>query len=213
MSETAAVYVPSAEIIQGSAEWHALRCGKFTASELHALVPTKGEGKGLASYIRTKVAERLSGITQGFEGNEDTDFGHEQEPLARRAYQLKFGLFLERVAFLPHPSLPYVGASPDGIAPDRGVEFKSHRKARKFLEAIEGAIPRAHLIQCQVGMACSRLALWDYNNWCPEMPERLRLHTRTVERDNALIAQIEVAARAAEAEVTAKVAEYLARAA
>lgn len=211
MTEHAATYAPGppAEILQGSKEWHALRCGKWTASEAHLLVPTKGEGKGRAAYIRTKVAERLAGVAQGFEGNEDTEFGHEHEPQARRLYQMRNGLFLERVAFLPHPTLPNTGASPDGMAPDRGAEFKCHRKAKTFLEKTEGAIPRAHIVQCQLGMACAGVDLWDYSNFCPEMPERLRLHTRTVKRDDAMIAELEAEILKAEAEVAARVAEYL----
>lgn len=195
---------------QGSAEWLQARVGKFTASVVHPLVATKGDGKGAASLIRAIVAERVSGIPQGFEGNEDTEFGHEHEPHARRLFQIQNGVFLQRVGLLVHPTMPYLAASPDGIVPGEfGSEFKSHRKARKFLEMIDGAIPRAHVVQCQVGMACAGVSRWAYSNYCPEMPESRRLHTRWVERDEALIAEITVAVKRAEAEVAARVAEIL----
>lgn len=199
------------EIVQGSPEWHALRCGKWTASIIHPLVATRGDGKGRSTLIRTVVAERLTGIPQGFEGNEDTDFGHEHEPHARRLYQIRNGVFLDRVAFLAHPTVPMSGASPDGMRDDRGVEFKCHRKAKKFLELIEAEIPRAHKIQCQWGMACGGKGLWDYNNYCPEMPEDLRLHTRTIERDEQLIAELVVAIREGDREVEARVASIKSR--
>lgn len=197
---------------QGSDAWRAFRCGKWSASIVHPLVATKGDGKGRISLIRSVVAERLSGIPQGFEGNEDTDFGHEQEPHARLAFEVEHGVFLERVGCIVHPNLPYLLASPDGIEPGKfGAEFKSHRRAVKFLEMIEGEIPRAHKIQCQVGMACSGLPLWKYSNWCPQMPDGKRLHTRTIERDERLIAEIIVAVKEAELEVAAQVAKYQSR--
>ena len=198
-----------AELVQGSPEWLAFRCGKFGASVAHPLVALKGEGKGRATLIRVLAAERLSGIPQGFEGDDDTDFGHEQEPLARRAFQMEHGVFLERVGCIVHPTLPYLLASPDGIVPkEYGVEFKSHRRAVKFLEMVEGKIPRAHEVQCQVGMACTGLPRWAYNNWCPQMPEGRQLVTRWIERDNKLIADIEREVQAAEHEVLAKVRQW-----
>lgn len=209
----AAVEEVVAELVQGSAAWLAMRCGKFTGSIVHPLVATRGTGAGRTTLIRTVAAERLSGIPQGFEGNEDTDFGHEQEPHARRAFCIKHGVFITPVGFKAHPLMPYAGCSPDGLVPDEyGVEFKSHRKAKKFLEMIESAIPRAHHIQCQMGLACyPGLPRWAFNNYCPEMPEGQRLHTRWVERDDALIAELTVEIKRAEKEVVAKVAEILSR--
>ncbi len=198
-----------ADLVQGSAEWLAFRCGKFGASTAHPLVATKGEGKGRATLIRVVAAERLSGVPQGFEGDDDTDFGHEQEPHARRAFQMEHGVYLARVGCVVHPKLPYLLASPDGLVPgEYGVEFKSHRRAGKFLEMVEGEIPRAHQVQCQVGMACTGLPRWAYSNWCPQMPEGRQLHTRWIERDSALIAQIESEVAKAEAEVLAKVRRW-----
>lgn len=216
MSEPAAAYeavlTDPSQLEQGSDAWLAFRCGKFSASILHPLVATRGDGKGRVTLIRTVAAERLSGVPQGFEGNEDTDFGHEQEPFARRAFQVEQGVFLERVGCIVHPTMPYLVASPDGIVPGEfGAEFKSHRRAVKFLEMIEGEIPRSHVVQCQVGMACTGLPFWFYCNWTPQLPEGRRLHTRRIERDEHLIAEIVVEVRRAEVEVAAKVAEFLAR--
>ena len=231
MSDEEAVNVTAAgptlaQLPVGSAEWHAAlealeqgsdawlqaRCGAFTASCAHYLLPTRGEGKGRASYIRAVAAERLSDPPQpqGFEGNEDTDFGKEQEPLARAAACEQYGWFIEQVGLVAHRALPVLRASPDGLERTQrfGMELKSHRKVSKFLEVVEAAIPRAHVIQCQTGMACTGFDRWFYFNWCPFMPPGQRLHRREVLRDENLIAQIVVAAREADREVEAIVAKY-----
>lgn len=198
-----------ADLVQGSPEWLAFRCGKFGASTAHPLVATKGDGSGRATLIRVVAAERLSGVPQGWEGDEDAEFGHEQEPHARRAFQMEHGVYLARVGCIVHPAIPYLLASPDGLVPgEYGVEFKSHRKAVKFLQMVEGKIPRAHEVQCQVGMACANLPRWAYNNWCPQMPEGRQLETRWIERDDKLIGEIERAVEKAELEVQAKVRQW-----
>lgn len=194
----------SAELEQGSEAWKLARLGKITASRLGDLM-AKGQGKTRASYILELVAERLTGIPCGFEGNADTEFGNEQEPHARRAYEAVKAAFVQRVGFLPHPKFPTSGASPDGLVLEhrRGLELKSHRKPITHLKAIEGEIPRDHLYQCQWGMDCAGYEEWDYANWCPFMPEHLRLHVRTVKRDNGVLAQLRVAVEEAEAEIAA----------
>lgn len=199
-------------LVQGSPEWLLARCGAFTASCMHYLLPTQGEGKGLRAYIRAVAAERLSypPQPQGFEGNEDTDFGQEQEPFARTAACEQYGWFIEQVGLVAHRALPVLRASPDGLerAQRFGMELKSHRKVSKFLEVVEAPIPRAHVIQCQTGMACTGFDRWFYFNWCPFMPEGQRLHRREVLRDEDMVAQIVVAARKADREVEAIVAKY-----
>ena len=197
------------DTVQGSDEWKLAKLGKFSASRLGDLT-AKGQGKTRAGYILEIVAERLSGMSCGFEGNADTEFGTEQEPISRRFYEDQFSCFVEQVGFVPHPALATAGASPDGIILDvRGLELKAHRKPITHLKAIEGEIPKDHLYQCQFGMSCTGLPEWHYGNWCPFMPDHLKLHIRTVKRDDSIIAELVVAIRDAEIEAAALVAKYM----
>ena len=198
----------SADLIQGSAEWVAARVGSFGASQLGALM-AKGEGKTRASLIDQIVCERLSGEPQGWEGNDATESGHEQEPLGRRAYEELRGVFVETVGLIRHPALPCSHASPDGlVSDDGGFELKSHVKLVTHYRAIRAGMVKAHLYQCQWGMACTGRSWWDYGHYCKQAPPHLRLFMfPRVMRDDALIAELFAAIKMADAEVIARLAE------
>ena len=112
---------------QGSENWHKIRAGRFTASEIHRLMKSGSrdmspeelkqrpkEGKGSKSkkiedpnlmspdtvtYIRTKVAEVLTGrVVEGRMSGPMLD-GIEWEPYAAEYYKQKFGVELEIAGF------------------------------------------------------------------------------------------------------------------
>jgi predicted phage-related endonuclease len=204
----------SADLIQGSPEWIAARLGSFGASALGALM-AKGEGKTRAKYIDQLVCERLSGRPQGWEGNDATESGHAQEPLARRAYEMRTGAFVESVGLIRHPRLTFAHASPDGlVGDDGGLELKSHVKFVTHFAAIQGGMSKAHQYQCQFGMACTGRNWWDYGHYCADAPEHLQLFMfPRVKRDDAVIADLVAAIEVAEQEVAAKVSQFSRRAA
>lgn len=195
------------ELIQGSPEWLAARLGSFGGSILGSIM-AKGEGKTRAKAIRQLAAERICGRPQGFGGNEATEEGHRQEPLAVAAYTKRFNVFVEPVGLIRHPTLKNAHASPDGLIGDEGgLEIKSHVKFITHIEAISGNAKTAHVYQCQWGMACTGRLWWEYGHFCEEAPEHLRLFMfPRIERDNALIAQLVAAVQMAELEVQELVA-------
>ena len=73
---------------QGSPEWHALRCGKVTASRIaDMMAKTKtGWGASRANYKAQLVAERLTGIVAEGYTNAAMEWGKEKEAEARDAY-------------------------------------------------------------------------------------------------------------------------------
>jgi hypothetical protein len=202
------------ELVQGSPEWVAARLGSFGASMLGALM-AKGEGKTRAKLIDQLACERLSGKPQGWEGNSATEAGHAQEPLARRAYGERHGVFVQQVGLIRHAALPFSHASPDGLVDeDGGLELKSHVKFMTHFAAIQAGMSKAHVYQCQWGMACTGRSWWDYGHFCAEAPEHMRLHMfPRIQRDETIIATLAVAIRDAEVEVAAKVEQFSKRAA
>ena len=76
------------EIIQGSAEWKAIRCGKVTASRVADVVAkTKtGWGASRANYAAELIAERLTGVPQDSYINAAMQWGLDTEPQARAPY-------------------------------------------------------------------------------------------------------------------------------
>jgi hypothetical protein len=175
---------------QGSPEWLAARCGKATASEFAAIL-AKGEGKTRASYLRRVLAERLTGKPTDTYRNGHMDRGQEQEPFARMAYEERTGVMVEEVGFIQHPTLQ-AGCSPDALVGlEGGAEIKSVIPTVQLETIMRGKYPTEHRAQIQGNIWLSCRKWWDFNSYCPDMPEKLRLYTFRVERDESYIAMLE----------------------
>lgn len=96
-------------IPQRSTEWYLERSRRITASEVATIL-----GQNPFQSAEQLMMEKL-GLKQRFMGNEATEHGqkYEDEAIALYAKEreekvLSFGLMI-------HPSIPFLGASPDGI--------------------------------------------------------------------------------------------------
>jgi hypothetical protein len=177
--------------LQGTAQWHADRCGYATAS-CFAEVLAKGEGKTRAAYLRRVATERLTGKPAETFSNSHTARGTEQEPFARLAYEAEFGEPVELVGFIKHPKL-MAGCSPDGlVGKDGGGEFKCVIPTVQLETWIASApFPPAHRAQIQGNLWITGRAWWDFVSYSPDMPAHLRLYRHRVERDEAYISNLE----------------------
>jgi putative phage-type endonuclease len=178
------------EIIQGSAEWKALRCGKVTASRVADVVArTKsGPAASRANYLAQLIAERLTGTAAETYTNAAMQHGTETEPEARDAYCFYQGVTVEQVAFVPHPKIDQAGASPDGlVAGDGLVEIKCPNTATHLETLLGQAVPAKYIDQMQFQMACTGRKWCDFVSYDPRMPEHMRLFVRRVQRDDARI--------------------------
>jgi len=181
-------------IIQGSPEWHAQRLGKVTASRIaDVCARTKtGFGAGRKNYMAELVAERLTGArTEGFT-NAAMQWGTDQEPEARIAYEFYRDASVEAVGFVPHPSIAETGASPDGLVGLDGlVEIKCPNTATHLETLLGGTVPEKYFLQMQWQMACTGRQWCDFASFDPRLPEAMRLFVDRVKRDDAAIAAIE----------------------
>lgn len=185
---------------QGSEAWLQARCGKATASEFSSIL-TKGQGKTRASYLRRVLAERLVGKPLETYRNGHMDRGIEQEPFARMAYEASTGRMVEEVGFIQHESLD-TGCSPDGlVGDDGGAEIKSVIPTVQVETILRGGYPPEHAPQIQGNLWITKRQWWDFCSYCPDMPERLRLYTYRVQRDEKYIATLAVEVRAFVGEV------------
>ena len=197
-------------MIQGSDEWLALRCGKFTASRFSDLMArTKtGPSASRANLIALLAVERLTGKPAETYQNAAMARGTELEPEARIAYEQRIGTLVEESAFVVHPSLPYVGMSPDGMVGDDGLIEIKCPGAAKHIEALRrGAHAVDYRWQIQGQMWVSGRKWCDAVSYHPDFPEHLRLAITRVERDEIAIGELEKACIEAEAEVCAIVDE------
>jgi putative phage-type endonuclease len=92
-------------------------------------------------------------------------FGTMMEPCAQAIYSLQNNVRVHEFGLLRHPTIPHVGASPDGIT-DNGVlvEFKVPWRRK-----IDGTISTQYLEQCQGQMSVCGLQECDFHETKVEM--------------------------------------------
>lgn len=175
-------------IEQGSPEWHALRCGKVTASRVaDVIAKTKsGPSASRATYMGQLIAERLTGVVAESYTNAAMQWGTETEADARAAYEFYTGNTVAEVGFLTHPAIQMSGASPDGLVGDTGlVEIKCPNTATHIETLLSGTVPTKYRTQMMWQMACSTREWCDFVSFDPRMPEHMRLFIKRVEWDDA----------------------------
>lgn len=178
---------------QGSPQWHAERCGKVTASRISDLMAkTKtGWGASRANYAAQLIAERLTGCVAESYTSSAMDFGTANEADARTAYEWYTDSVVQTVGFIPHPSIPMCGASPDGLLGTEGlVEIKVPNTATHIDTLLGQSVPSRYVLQIQWQLAVTGRQWCDFVSFDPRMSEEMRLFVRRVERDNARIMEI-----------------------
>lgn len=199
----------SADIIQGSPEWFAIRCGKVTASRVADVVArTKtGWGASRANYMAELVAERLTGaVAEGYT-SPAMQWGTDTEAEARRAYEFYRDVDVVAAGFILHPRIGQSGASPDGLVSDDGlVEIKCPNTATHIDTLLSATVPSKYATQMQWQMACTGRRWCDFVSFDPRMPEAMRLFVRRVQWDSEAIADLEKLVTAFLEELDAKVA-------
>jgi putative phage-type endonuclease len=200
---------------QRTPEWFAERLGKVTASCIHKVMAKLRDGKPGAdriNYHAQLVTERLTGVPTETYSNAAMLWGTETEPQARAMYSFNEGAEVEETGFVPHPSITMAGASPDGLVGALGlVEIKCPNSATHISTLTGAAIERKYLLQMQFQLACTERQWCDFASFDPRLPIEMQLHVERVQRDDALIEEIETEVRKFLAEVDATVADLTAR--
>lgn len=193
---------------QGSPEWFAARLGKVTASRVSEVIAKTKSGwsASRANYMAQLVAERLTGQAQESYSNAAMQWGTDNEPLARSAYEFRTDATVTPAWFIEHPTIAMSGASPDGLIGNEGlVEIKCPNTATHIDTLIGRAIPDKYVSQMQWQMACTGAKWCDFVSFDPRLPEAMRLFVSRAERDDARIAELEREITAFLSEVDAKV--------
>jgi putative phage-type endonuclease len=138
------------------------------------------------------VVERLTQTKADSYTNSAMQWGTDQEPFARAAYEAAQGVMVEEVGFIPHPTIEWAGASPDGLVGDDGlVEIKCPNTASMIEVLLTQKVPQKYFTQMQFQMACTGRQFCDYAVFDPRMPAKAQLFVARVERHDAYIAEIE----------------------
>lgn len=120
------------DIPHGSEEWHLVRKGRFTPSELHRLMTepkTKSDllSAGAITYVKEKLAESLTSdfiIENEFQGNAATAWGNAYEDEAINIFADLSDSEIIKPGFIIGND--YFGGTPDGVSADNsfGIEVK-----------------------------------------------------------------------------------------
>ncbi len=179
---------------QGTPEWFAERLGRVTASRVADVVArTKtGWGTSRANYMAQLIAERLTGEPQESYTNAAMQWGIDQEPLARAAYEFRTDATVELVGFIPHPRVLMSGASPDGLVGADGlVEIKCPNTATHLDNLLGEPIAAKYITQMQWQMACTGRQWCDFISFDPRLPEEMRMLCTRVTRNDGMITNLE----------------------
>lgn len=182
------------DIEQGSEEWFAARRGKATASKIADIVAkTKtGYSASRANYMAQIIAERLTGTSAESYTNAAMQWGKDTEAQAIAAYSFETDRPVRAVGFVDHPIISMTGASPDGYVLDNGlIEVKCPNTATHIDTLLGASIEGKYIKQMQWQMACTSASWCDFVSFDPRLPIELQLKIQRVQRDDALIAELE----------------------
>jgi len=179
---------------QRTEEWFSARLGKVTASrvaDVLAKIKT-GESASRKNYKMELVVQRLTNKQGESFTNAAMEWGTEQEPFARMAYEAHTGTFVKEEGFVDHPKIEGFGCSPDGVVGEGLIEIKCPNTANHIETVLENKVPSKYIPQMQCQMACTGAKWCDFVSFDPRLPEDLQLFVVRVERDQEYIDAMEV---------------------
>ena len=179
---------------QRTEEWFAARLGKVTASRVADVLAKikSGESASRKNYKMELVVQRLTNKVGESFTNAAMEWGTEQEPFARMAYEAHTGTFVKEEGFVDHPTIEGFGCSPDGIVGEGLIEIKCPNTATHIETVLENKAPSKYIPQMQCQMACTGAKWCDFVSFDPRVPDDLQLFVVRVDRDQEYIDAMEV---------------------
>jgi len=180
---------------QRTEEWFTQRLGKVTASRVGDVIAKTKTGPSASrdNYATQLVLERLTNAKGEFFTNAAMQWGTETEPMARQAYELKRGVFVDEVGFIDHPTIDMSGASPDGLVDKTGlVEIKCPESKTHMEYLMSGKPPAKYIPQMMWQMACTGREWCDFVSFDPRFPLNLQIFVIKVEYDPTYVRMLEL---------------------
>lgn len=201
-----------ADLIQGSEEWHAARCGLITASEMKLiLTPTLkvANNDKTRAHVWELAAQRITGYVEPTYIGEAMLRGHEDEILARALYAEHFAP-VEEVGFVTNDRWGFtLGASPDGLVGSDGmIECKSRIQKYQVQTIVEhfrdATIPDEFTLQVQTALLVTGRRWCDLISYSGGLPMTAMRCSANPEIQEAIIE----ACTAFEAKIAEAIADY-----
>lgn len=163
------------ELIQGSDDWMAARCGTLTASEMKLIItPTLkiADNDKSRSHMWELLAQRITGYVEPHYVSDDMLRGQSDEVDAKILYNANYAP-LQDVGFITNDEWGFkIGCSPDAImvSEEGGLECKSRRQKYQVQTIVEMKMPEDYSIQVQTCMLVSKKPWWDFTTYSGGLP-------------------------------------------
>ena len=193
---------------QHTPEWYAARLGKVTASRVADVIAktTTGYSTSRANYMAQLVCERMTATQAESFNNSAMQWGTDQEPVARAAYEAAMDVLVDETGFVIHPTIAEAGASPDGLIGLFGlIEIKCPMTATHIETLLSEKVPAKYNTQMQWQMACTGRKWCDFVSFDPRMPDNLQIFVSRVNRDDTYIKMLETEVKTFLAEIDQKI--------
>lgn len=196
------------DLVQGSDEWLAARCGLLTASSMKLiLTPTLkiASNDKERAHLYELLAQRITGYVEPQYVSDDMLRGQSDEVEARILYAEKYAP-VHDMGFITNSEWGFtLGFSPDGLVGDDGfIECKSRRQRFQVETIINNEMPDDYMMQIQTGFLVSRRKWADFISYSGGLP----MATIRVWPDPEIQDAIIKAASAFEAKLAEKLEQY-----
>ena len=188
------------DFAQGSPEWLRSRIGIVSASRFKdVLTEPKSkadkEAGNLSTTAETYLYELVSMILTDDAPNFSsaaTDWGHENEPLARIEYSMMTDNSVVEAGIFFRDNQK-VGASPDGLVDDDGmIEIKCPLNTVNHVRTVvAGDMPKEHMPQVQGNLWINGREWCDFISFDPRIEGDGRLFVKRIYRDETYIKNLE----------------------
>jgi hypothetical protein len=166
------------DLIQGSDEWLAARCGLLTASEMKLiLTPTlkAAANDKERTHLYELMAQRITKYVEPHYVGDDMLRGTEDEIEARLLYAQHYAP-VQEMGFITNDKWGFtIGYSPDALVGDDGlIECKSRRQKYQVETIIsnleDDTVPVDYMLQVQTGLLVSERAWLDFISYSGGLP-------------------------------------------
>ena len=187
-------------IEQRSEEWFKQRLGHVTASKMSDVL-AKGSGITRDKYKMQLISERVTGQSEKSFSNGYMEWGTQQEKFACMRYECDTNCIVDAAEFYIHPTIKWLGASPDGLLRDADglikglIEIKC-LKTENHLEFFldeSPKIPAKYIIQMQAQMWVTGAEWCDFVSYDSRVTyEHREIFITRVNRDDKFIKEMEI---------------------
>lgn len=180
---------------QGSPEWLEERRGVITGSRFKDAIDRTKKGEPSAKmlgYAYDLARQRCGGSVIEPYVNAEMRYGTEQEPFARMAYEVEFGVVVKQAGFICTDDRLF-GVSVDGLIGEDGIwECKTMASSATLFKAVVDGDISEYIDQCNGAMWLLGRKWVDLTLWAPDLEGIGRhLTVRRINRDDNVINALE----------------------